>query len=593
LTASRKFGIGIFVGIIVLGGAAAWIYSSRNAAPNQSGSTTATSGRQLAAKIFTTTGGGIPNRVAISPDGKTLVYSEQIKDQFSLRLGDIDSNNSVEIVPYSDRNYVHLVFAPDGKNVYFTFRDAIHAEPILMRVSILGGAVRELIQGVNSSIAVSPDGNSLAFFRHDRNGGRTSLIIANAETGKDERVLAIREKPENIVGIGVSWSPDGQQVAFAASEGKGTTLLSASTADGRITKIGKTVGNRIVNIAWLADGSGLIVNRNSSNDAGDGQLWFVPYPQGEEEPITNDSLTYAWSSMSLSSNNKLVTVQTRVDPQIRMGACGDLQNSGKILDGSRSRAEGMHGLAAAADGKIVFTAKTNDGRTIWEMDANGGNQRQLTPPQKDVEDRQVSITADNRFLIFDSNRSGSAEIWRANRDGSDLRTLTNGGGNSQPAVSPDGSSVIYVALRDGKYGLRRVSIDGGEPIPITTENSTWPAISPDGRFIAFAGGSSNENSSRVINVIPFEGGSTVKTFEVAYNAALYNRLRWSPDGKAIIYKDNFQGLWRQWLSKDKPEAVSCSEDMRIYHFAYSEDGSLVSSGGVPMREIVILENFRQ
>jgi Tol biopolymer transport system component/DNA-binding winged helix-turn-helix (wHTH) protein len=594
LTASQKLGIGIFVGIIVLGGAAAWIDSSRNAAPNQLGSTTNTSGRQLAAKIFTTTGGGIPTRVAISPDGKTLVYSEHIKGQFSLRLGDIESNNSVEIVPYSDRHYDHLVFAPDGKNVYFTFRDAIHPRPILMRVSILGGAVRELIQEVNGSLTFSPDGKSLAFFRHDPNASRTSLIIANAETGKDERVLTIQEKPENIVGSGVSWSPDGQRVVFAASdpEGKGTTLLSASTADGRITKIGKTVGNRIVNIAWLADGSGLIVNRNSSNDASDGQIWFVPYPHGEAQPITNDSLSYAGSSLSLSSNNKLVTVQTRVDPQIRMGACGDLPNSEKILDGSRSRAEGMHGLAAAPDGKIVFTAKTTDGRTIWEIDANGGNQRQLTPPQKDVEDRQINVTADNRFLVFDSNRSGSAEIWRANRDGSDLRALTNGGGNIQPAVSPDGLWVVYIALRDGKYGLRRVSIDGGEPIPITTEESAWPAISPDGRFIAIARVSSNENSSRVINVIPFEGGATVKTFEVPFNAVLYNRLRWSPDGKAIIYKDNFQGLWRQWLSKGEPEAVSCPEDMRIYHFAYSADGNLVYSGGVPMREIVILENFR-
>lgn len=588
LSASAKAGIGIFVGILVLGGAAAWIYSLRNrpASPGK------TSERQLAAKVFTTAGGGIPNRVAISPDGKTLAYVESLKGQYSLRLGEIENNNSVQIIPYSDRSYRYLTFTPDGKHIYFTARDANHREPALMRVSVFGGAVQDLIPDVNSSVTFSPDGRSLAFLRRDPDGNRTSLIIADAETGKDERVLTVREKPENSVGVGVSWSPDGKTIAIAASDDKagGTGILAVNTESGDISKIGAPVENRIVNIVWLPDGGGLIVNRNTANNANDGQIWLVPYPQGAAQRITTDTLSYSFLSLSVSSDNKLAVVQTRSDPQIRMAADGDMQTSDNILEGARFRAEGMHGLAVAPDAKVLFTAYANDSRTIWEMDADGGNQRQLTPSQKDVNDTQISVTADNRFIVFDSNRSGSAEIWRANRDGSDLRQLTSGGGNIQPVVSPDGSQVVYVALRDGKYELRRISIDGGESVQITSEKSFWPAISPDGRFIAFASGRSDANPNRVINIIPFEGGPPVKTFEVPVDAVLYNRLRWSPDGNAIIYKDDVQGLWRQDLSKDKPERIKGPDDFRIFHFAYSAGGELVYSGGIQMREIVILEN---
>lgn len=550
LSAFAKAGIGIFAGILVLGSVAAWIYSLRGG-PDPTGTT---SERQLAAKVFTTAGGGIPSRVAISPDGKTLAYVESRDGLYSLRLGEIETNNSVQIAPYSDRSYRYLGFAPDGKHIYFTARDANHREPALMRVSVFGGAVQDFVPDVNSSVTFSPDGRSLAFLRRDQEGNRTSLIIADTETGKDERVLTVREKPENTVGMGVSWSPDGKTIAIAASDvnAGGTGILAVDVENGSISKIGAPVENRIVNLVWLADGSGLVFNRNTANNANDGHIWLMPYPLGAAQRITNDTLSYSFSSLSVSSDNKLAVMQARSDPQIRMAAGGDMQTSRNILEGARFRAEGMHGLAIAPDGKILFTAYANDSRTIWEMDANGGNQRQLTTSQKDINDTQINVTADNRFIVFDSNRSGSSEIWRANRDGSDLRQLTTGGENLQPTVSPDSSWVIYIALHDGRYELRRLSIEGGEPTRISTEKSFWPAISPDGRFIAFAYGRLDANPNRVINIIPFEGGPPVKTFDVPVSAALYNRLRWSPDGNAIIYKDEAQGLWRQDLSRDSP-----------------------------------------
>jgi Tol biopolymer transport system component/DNA-binding winged helix-turn-helix (wHTH) protein len=578
-------------GLIVLGLLTLAVYREVNSSNHQITPAVNATERKYRTRLFVSSGGGIPSRAAISPDGKALAYVESLKGRNTLRLANIENSNSVEIIPYSDRVYSNLAFAPDAKNIYFTAIDSNHRELALMRVSVYGGAVQDLVSVVDSTVTFSPDGKYVAFLRRDADGMRTSVIVADADTGKNERVLTVREYPENTVSRGIAWSPDGQLIAFAAvdAETGGTALLGVNPADGSITKIGKTVGNRIVNIVWKPDGSGLFVNRNTSNDAGDGKIWLVPYPQGEPQQITDDSLNYQISTLGVSADDRLVAVQARADAQISIALGGNPEKSQRILEGTRSRAEGRSGLLLAPDGKIIFTAKAGDARTIWEMDADANNQRQLTAVQKNSKDQQVSVTPDDRYLIFDSDRSGVSEIWRANRDGTNLEALTNGGGNTQPALSPDGAWIVYVAERNGQKQLWRVSIDGGTPVQITTEQSMWPAVSPDGRYIAYAYGKYDSNPNPLLKIIPFEGGPPIKTFEVPIGAAIYNRLRWTPDGKAIVYKDELLGLWRQNLNSDKPERIPLPGDLRVYHFTYSPDGTMIYAAALPIGEIVILE----
>ena len=109
-----------------------------------------------------------------------------------------------------------------------------------MRVSIFGGAARDLITGVHSPVTFSPDGSQLAFLRRDVNTDRTSLIIADTETGKDERILLQPEKPQKITGRGVSWSPDGNLIVVGVSDaqGKNCEITTVDAAVGTTNKIG-------------------------------------------------------------------------------------------------------------------------------------------------------------------------------------------------------------------------------------------------------------------------------------------------------------------------------------------------------------------
>jgi DNA-binding winged helix-turn-helix (wHTH) protein len=168
------------LGVLLLGALAFWTYKSRN--QNQPG--TASLSTQLTMRRFTTTG-GVPYRVAISPDGKSLVYWQRIGDEgkLSLWLGQIETNSSVQITQPSYARHGHPVFAPDGRHIYFAVLDDSRPEWTLVRMPVVGGVLTELIHNVHSPVSFSPDGQQLAFIRADSGARKTSILIADAADG--------------------------------------------------------------------------------------------------------------------------------------------------------------------------------------------------------------------------------------------------------------------------------------------------------------------------------------------------------------------------------------------------------------------------
>lgn len=75
-----------------------------------------------------------------------------------------------------------------------------------------------------------------------------------------------------------------------------------------------------------------------------------------------------------------------------------------------------------------------------------------------------------------------------NSSSRDARILTSGNFDTNPVVSPDGSTVVFTRTIKGKPTLFSIPAIGGEPVALTSTLLTVgaPAVSPDGRSIAFA-----------------------------------------------------------------------------------------------------------
>ena len=128
---------------------------------------------------------------------------------------------------------------------------------------------------------------------------------------------------------------------------------------------------------------------------------------------------------------------------------------------------------------------------------------------------QISMTLDGR-LVYISDASGTADIWVMDADGKNQRQLTSEASvNVFPAVSPDGRYIAFDSNRGvnpGRFNIWRMDIDGSNPKQLTQgEGEYFPACSPDGKWIVYTPLSSTGRLS--LWKIAMDGGDPIQINE--------------------------------------------------------------------------------
>lgn len=100
-----------------------------------------------------------------------------------------------------------------------------------------------------------------------------------------------------------------------------------------------------------------------------------------------------------------------------------------------------------AEYAVAFASFAPLDTDLFVADADGGNARPLPHPDLDY---NASFSRDGRWIMFTSERHGSADIYRARPDGTGLKRLTTSPGNDAHAAwSPDGKWITFSSARGG------------------------------------------------------------------------------------------------------------------------------------------------
>ena len=549
------------------------------------------------------TNGGKFGTSSISPDGKFVAYTQNYMSGVGmLYIRQIDTNTEVEILEPSESTFGSTAFSPDGAYIYYLVFDEHSPQTALYRVPILGGQPTRITSNINYYFTLSPDGMSAAFFRSDKERKQTSIIIAATDgSGTEQIVLTFNDADKSTDSV-PAFSPDGKRLAFAKADAANAVdvpparvgVFTVEIDDGEIRQLTEEKWLGIGMMNWMPDASGVIlvgIRPRTRN-----QVYFLSYPQGELQSVTNELGGYGNYGLGITKDGTTMVADIwEFSSQIwELGADGKTGNAVQL---TANDSDGQSGLTSLLDGGIVYTSRSGFDHDLWTMRESGGK-REGKPLLSDpfFEGEPVAEPGGN-FLIFTSDRGGGQHLFRIDVDGANLTQLTFGASvDSMPDASSDGRWVVYTSASNNQNTIWKMPISGGAAIQLTDYESVAPSISPDGKLLACI--SRNENNVELsrVDVINFETGEAVKSFSILPFEWNFRTPRWTPAGDALLFQKNDKpagNLWKQSLTGGKPTQYTDFNSQRIHNHAFSRDKKrlLVSRGDVKVN-VVLLKNFR-
>jgi Tol biopolymer transport system component len=297
------------------------------------------------------------------------------------------------------------------------------------------------------------------------------------------------------------------------------------------------------------------------------RLWLLPVPAGEARPLTNDVSEYAWIS-PVGDGGSFVALQSNTVSSIVTGTVSAGESD---LTEIVSETGPLSPLVWTATGEIVFRSVANGEANLWSMNADGSARHQLTTTGR-VREFGLCASPDGKQVVFVSWISGLSNLWRLDTDGRNLQQLTDGEADTFPRCSPDGRWVVFQRGPATRQRLWRVPLAGGTAQELIDARAKWPAISTDGKHIAFF---YLTDSQWRIGTMAAEGGPLEQS--VVNPVSLFgNLIRWAPDDRSIHYIStvgDVANVWSLPLDGGAPSAITKFTSQRLDDFSLSPDKS--------------------
>jgi Tol biopolymer transport system component len=374
----------------------------------------------------------------------------------------------------------------------------------------------------------SPDGKQIAF---GWDGGTTGagLDLYVKVLGID-KPLRLTNHPASRLSAG--WSPDGRNIAIARVAGEGDAGVYLVPATGgperklTSTSLGSWYGNEI---SWSPDGKQLaFTDHPSASQFGSQVLFLLSLETSERKPLeTSCKLTATPSFSPHGDMLAWVCVDTWSSASLHVSRVGD-GHTERLLQGI----DGIHGIAWSEDGRrIVFSSPWSHG-DLWETSLSRPDYAEKLSFGHDASDVAVS-RAGHRLAYVQGLKN--INIWRLDLSGSApqaRKLIASSHGQIAPNISPDGSKIAFVSDRSGSAEVWICDADGSNAVQVTSygiQETGMPRWSPDGKLIAFDSRIGGEANIYVVD--PNVGGARKLSIDIHGN----NLPSWSHDGRWIYF----------------------------------------------------------
>jgi Tol biopolymer transport system component len=378
-------------------------------------------------------------------------------------------------------------------------------------------------------------------------------------------------------------SPDGRQVAYVSDKG-GTPHIWLVDANGTATRQLTDGNDPDHDPTWLQDGSAILFTRAHDGQQG---IWMVPTLGGVATLFVADAADAAVSP----DGGRLAFVREvapSAEPRLFVAPITNLEHAVQVT----TDADGLweHRQPAwSPDGRLICYRAHH---ALWTVSPDGGRAERLTHDNESA--RHPVWSSDGKSIYYTSGREGTVALWKVavGTQGSPERKTLGSGPESDPSISRDGKTLVYttadedynVVMQDlasgveRPFGTRRVEqmprftqggaavvfisnrvegrdelweqrIEGdtaaGDARRITRHdagNVVHPAVSPDGRWIAYY---RVVQGQRDIWVVSTAG---VAPTQITTDPGADIQPGWSHDGSRLAFTSDRDGLFHVWVA---------------------------------------------
>jgi len=161
-----------------------------------------------------------------------------------------------------------------------------------------------------------------------------------------------------------------------------------------------------------------------------------------------------------------------------------------------------------------------------------------------VENAYPRLSRDGREILYQSNRSGTWQLYVLDVATHASRALTREGNNNLPDWSSDGSAIAFVSDRDRNEEIYVMNRDGTAPRRLTTNpgRDIHPYFSPDGKTLLYD--SQRDGGSFDIYALDLQTGNERRLSD---SAADDTCARYGPDGSQLAWLRNDEHSDDIWL----------------------------------------------
>jgi Tol biopolymer transport system component len=464
--------------------------------------------------------------LAVSRDGRTLVYRARQDGTMRLFVRTLDSRDTA-VVPGSEDVAGHAL-SPDGRSVVFAARGDVFR-------AALGG-------GTPVRLAALPGGAALSWGTPDTivaSGGAGGALRRLAASGGEATEFTTVDTASGQVAHGApELLSDGRTVLLTVSAITGTHLGVTTLESGVVTLL--TEGRQ----PRLLPSGHLVFARGRG-------LWMAPFDAAARrltaDPVqvfddVERSALNAFVHFAISETGTLFYVPWRE----RAGLMHLSWHDRAGVELSRlHEAPGLTRFSLSPDGRRVAVAVADgDDRTVWVIDPERGTTSRLAlaaaagasggRESGGSRQSQPVWSPDGRLIAYRSDL-GDGGVHVGPADGAaPPRPLTRAaeGFHIPYAFTPDGLRILFTDFRDyGDQDIRAVHIEtlADEALLVGPYAETHPAISPDGRWLAYQ---SDESGRFEVYLRPFPDLTRAR-WQVSVAGG--TSAAWRRDGRELLF----------------------------------------------------------